>query len=83
MKASRSVCFADVAEPRALELTTRRAALVLDWLVERGVARSRLVPVACGSIRPLFPADNDDERAANRRAEIVRHTAATGCEPRW
>jgi outer membrane protein OmpA-like peptidoglycan-associated protein len=53
-----------------LALSRRRAAAVVDYLVERGIARGRLRPVGYGEDRLLRAhAPNDDRQ---RRVEIVR-----------
>ena len=53
-----------------LALSRRRAAAVVDYLVERGIARGRLRPVGYGENRPLPAHAPDDDR--QRRVEIVR-----------
>jgi outer membrane protein OmpA-like peptidoglycan-associated protein len=60
-----------------LALSQRRAQSVVDDLIGRGVASSRIQAVGVGEARPL--ASNDDEagRALNRRVE-VRCTEANG-----
>jgi outer membrane protein OmpA-like peptidoglycan-associated protein len=75
--------FATSSEPEPMALSERRAAHVVDWLVERGISRDRLEPKGCGTLRPLYFEKTPDERAANRRAELVRLTATAGCEPPW
>ena len=75
--------FSDRTEVDAAALSTRRAELVVEWLASRGITRSRLVPEGCGSRRPLTFGNTADERAMNRRAELVRFTDKAGCEPPW
>jgi outer membrane protein OmpA-like peptidoglycan-associated protein len=74
--------FADRAEFDAAALSTRRAELVVDWLAKRGISRG-LVARGCGARRPLTFGNTADERAMNRRAELVRLTATAGCGPPW
>ena len=75
--------FADAREPSPDALSAARAHVVVDWLVRRGVAQGRLMPLGCGSARPLTSGENESARELNRRAELVRHTATAGCEPPW
>jgi outer membrane protein OmpA-like peptidoglycan-associated protein len=73
--------YADSTEPQARELSEARAAFVRSWLVSNGVSSERLTPQACGASRPAWNSDTDEHRAANRRAELVRMTKWTGCQP--
>lgn len=75
--------FADSAEADAMSLSSRRAALVVDWLTTRRVARERLVAMGCGARRPLSFGETPQDRAMNRRAELVRASPTAGCEPPW
>jgi outer membrane protein OmpA-like peptidoglycan-associated protein len=74
--------FADGEERDADRLSTERARAATDWLVSAGIARDRLRALGCGATRPLWADSVEGERrAANRRVEIVRHTATAGCQP--
>jgi outer membrane protein OmpA-like peptidoglycan-associated protein len=75
--------FADAREPAPDALSTRRANVVVDWLVRRGVERGRLKASGCGTRRPLTFGEDESQRERNRRAELVRLTATAGCEPPW
>lgn len=75
--------FSDGREREAGVLSARRAAVVVGWLVERGIDARRLTPLGCGSIRPLTFGENDEDRQRNRRAELVRRTSSAGCELPW
>jgi outer membrane protein OmpA-like peptidoglycan-associated protein len=75
--------FADAREGAADMLSTRRANAVVESLVRRGVDARRLTALGCGSVRPLTIGRTEPEREQNRRAELVRRTAAAGCEPPW
>jgi outer membrane protein OmpA-like peptidoglycan-associated protein len=75
--------FSDGREREAEVLSARRAAVVVRWLVERGIDARRLTPLGCGSVRPLTFGENDEDRQRNRRAELVRRTSTAGCEPPW
>ena len=73
--------FADAREPNGAPLSFERAQVVVDWLVTRGARRERLEPRGCGSSRALWAGDSEQERGANRRAELVRTSGRAGCEP--
>jgi outer membrane protein OmpA-like peptidoglycan-associated protein len=74
--------FADVREPDSMQLSAGRAAVAIDWLTARGIARQRLEPLACGATRPLWTDDEDPEHhAMHRRVDIVRKTPTAGCQP--
>lgn len=73
--------YADSTEPQAQELSEARALFVRNWLVTNGVSRQRLTPQGCGASRPAWDSDTDEHRAANRRAELVRMTKWSGCQP--
>jgi outer membrane protein OmpA-like peptidoglycan-associated protein len=73
--------FADAREADGVALSTGRAGAVVDWLVRRGVAASRLEPRGCGAARALWVGQSEPQRAANRRAELVRHSASAACTP--
>ena len=75
--------FADAREPAPDALSTRRANVVVDWLVRRGVERGRLKALGCGTRRPLTFGEDESQRERNRRAELVRASAVAGCEPPW
>jgi outer membrane protein OmpA-like peptidoglycan-associated protein len=57
-----------------LKLSDRRAASVVRYLVEKGVAPNRLQAKGYGSTRPLVPEDGDNAsaRAQNRRVELEK-----------
>jgi len=73
--------FADARETNGAQLSMERARLVVDWLAARGVSRERLEPKGCGSSRALWVGHTEEERAANRKAELVRISKWAGCEP--
>jgi outer membrane protein OmpA-like peptidoglycan-associated protein len=75
--------YADERERDVMALTTRRAATVVQWLVGRGVSADRLSTRACGVSRPLFFGVTEEERARNRRADLVRRTPDISCHPPW
>lgn len=52
------------------ELSRKRAEAVVAWLVEHGIASSRLSFEGYGLQRPLDTTDSDDARARNRRVEF-------------
>lgn len=59
-----------------VELSQRRAQRVVDYLVEKGIDRDRLVPKGFGERRPIAPnfnldgTDNQEGRRKNRRTEF-------------
>ncbi len=73
--------FADAREADGVHLSTERARAVVSWLVRRGVAPSRLEPRGCGASRALWVGHTDSQRAANRRAELVRRSTSAACTP--
>jgi outer membrane protein OmpA-like peptidoglycan-associated protein len=75
--------YSDGHEREAGSLSARRAALVVKWLVDRGIDSHRLTPVGCGSVRPITFGATEEDRQRNRRAELVRPTSSAGCEPPW
>jgi outer membrane protein OmpA-like peptidoglycan-associated protein len=53
------------------DLSQRRANAVRDWLIKAGVSADRLTAVGHGSARPLAPNITAQNRARNRRVELV------------
>lgn len=54
-----------------MELSQARAASVIKALSEKGVPTDRLQPVGVGPVAPVRPNDSEDNRAKNRRVELV------------
>lgn len=52
-------------------LSLLRAYAVVDWLVDRGIDLTRLTPKAASSSNPVVPNTSTEQRAVNRRAEII------------
>ncbi|MFH1469080.1 MAG: OmpA family protein [Pseudomonadota bacterium] len=52
-------------------LSDKRAAAVMQWLLDAGVDRNRLASKGYGETRPLVPNDSDEHRALNRRVEFT------------
>jgi len=53
-------------------LSERRARTVYNYLVNKGIDRSRLVgPTGYGKTQPIAPNDTRDGRAQNRRTELI------------
>jgi peptidoglycan-associated lipoprotein len=59
------------ADEYNLALGQRRAAAVKRWLVDRGIAESRIEIVSYGEEQPLVQAENESAWAQNRRADFV------------
>jgi OOP family OmpA-OmpF porin len=55
-----------------MDLSKRRAQAVVQALVKRGVAASRLNPQGLGPCAPVASNDDDAGRAKNRRVELVK-----------
>lgn len=53
-------------------LSEARAKAVAAWLIDHGVARSKLTVKGYGKTKPIAPNDSDLGRALNRRIDIVR-----------
>lgn len=53
------------------DLSQRRAQSVTDFLAGQGIPRKQLVPKGYGESRPLVPNDSDENRAKNRRVEML------------
>jgi outer membrane protein OmpA-like peptidoglycan-associated protein len=53
-------------------LSQQRAGAVVDWLVGKGIARTRLVAAGLGDSRPVADNSTDQGRARNRRVELVK-----------
>ncbi|MBC8146278.1 MAG: OmpA family protein [bacterium] len=53
-----------------LDLSTRRAQVVRDWLVEHGIDASIVSVVANGESKPLLPNATNLGRAKNRRVDV-------------
>ena len=54
------------------KLSDARAASVVQWLMQHGIAGSRLSSHGYGDTEPLVPNDSDENRAKNRRVELKR-----------
>jgi outer membrane protein OmpA-like peptidoglycan-associated protein len=54
------------------EITEKRAASLVAWLEQHGVAKDRLAGEGHGSSKPLAGNDSEDGRAKNRRIEVRR-----------
>jgi chemotaxis protein MotB len=57
--------------PDNWRLSSERALNVMQYLIERGVARERISAAAYGSTRPIDPAQTEQAARRNRRIEIV------------
>ncbi len=65
--------------PSNWELSAARAVSVLRYCVEqKKIPAERLSAVGFGKFQPLFPNDSAENRARNRRVEIVFDTGADG-----
>ena len=57
--------------PSNWELSTARAASVLRWFVEQGIAPERMTASGYADYAPIAPNDSPENRAINRRVEFV------------
>jgi outer membrane protein OmpA-like peptidoglycan-associated protein len=73
--------FTDAREARGVQLSWDRARAVVNWLTTRGVSPERVVARGCAASRALWVGHSEEERAANRRAELVRISKLSDCEP--
>jgi outer membrane protein OmpA-like peptidoglycan-associated protein len=73
--------FTDAREADGPRLSRQRAARVVAWLTERGIEPSRLEARGCAAARALWIGVSEEQRAANRRAELVRRSNQAGCVP--
>jgi OmpA-OmpF porin, OOP family len=66
-----------------LDLSKRRAASVLGWLVSHGIDGGRLTSEGYGLTRPIETNDTDEGRLANRRVEfkILEEDTGGGAQP--
>jgi chemotaxis protein MotB len=63
------------------ELSTARATRVVEWLIDRaGVPASQLAAAGYAEFRPRVPNDSPENRARNRRVDIVVLSAASARE---
>jgi outer membrane protein OmpA-like peptidoglycan-associated protein len=53
-------------------LSQQRAAAVVAWLAQNGIARTRLTPAGMGDTRPIADNATEQGRAKNRRVELVK-----------
>ncbi|NNJ66405.1 MAG: OmpA family protein, partial [Boseongicola sp.] len=54
-----------------LDLSARRAASVVGWLTENGIAPERLRPDGLGESEPVASNKTADGKALNRRVDVV------------
>lgn len=60
----------DASEAYNLDLSSRRAASVVAWLVERGIDAGRLTAAGRGEAEPVADNETTAGKAANRRVEV-------------
>jgi OOP family OmpA-OmpF porin len=53
------------------QLSERRAKAIYNYLVQKGIDSSRLTTIGFGEERPAFSNDTEEERAKNRRVELI------------
>lgn len=57
--------------PYNLKLSMDRAKSVTQWLQQAGIEAKRMKPIGFGKAKPRYPNSNEENRARNRRVEIV------------
>jgi len=60
----------DASDTYNLDLSQRRAAAMVAWLVERGVTPQRLTALGVGEAQPIASNETAAGKAANRRVEV-------------
>ncbi len=65
-----------------LDLSRRRAASVVRWLIEHGLEATRMEPWGCGEVHPMEDNASADGRQANRRVEFHIVSPAPPAGPR-
>lgn len=68
--------------PYNLKLSMNRAQSVSQWLQQQGIDPARLKPVGYGKAKPRFPNTSEENRARNRRVEIVITLKAGAATPK-
>jgi len=53
------------------KLSAKRAASVLNYLLQKGISKARMQTKAYGASKPLVPNNNTKNKALNRRTEII------------
>jgi outer membrane protein OmpA-like peptidoglycan-associated protein len=64
--------------PYNMKLSMNRAQSVTQWMLQQGIVASRVKPVGYGKAKPRYPNTNEENRARNRRVEIVITLKANG-----
>ena len=54
-----------------LKLSSERAEVVRDALIDMGIEEGRLTAKGYGATKPLMPNDSEEHRAVNRRTEMI------------
>lgn len=72
---------ADTPDSRydARDLSQRRTHAVRQWLLDRGVAPTRLTATGHGATNPVASNDTEDGRRLNRRVEVQLHLPSSEC----
>ena len=52
------------------KLSQQRAESVLQYLVKKGVDKTRLIAKGYGESKPIVPNDSEENKAKNRRTEV-------------
>ena len=70
----------DASEDHNLDLSTRRARVVLTYLIYKGVGEGRLEAIGFGEGAPIASNRTNEGKAANRRVALRILTRSKGCE---
>ncbi|MBR3712971.1 MAG: OmpA family protein, partial [Bacteroidales bacterium] len=58
------------ADAYNFKLSDMRAAAVAEYLIAKGITKSRIISKGYGKTQPLVPNTSDENRAKNRRVEL-------------
>jgi chemotaxis protein MotB len=61
----------DPKYPSNWELSTARAQVIADYLIQGGIAPNRMIVTGRGEYDPIFPNDSEEHKLLNSRADIV------------
>jgi outer membrane protein OmpA-like peptidoglycan-associated protein len=54
-----------------VKLSANRAKSVMDYIISKGIASTRIISEGYGETKPVVPNDTDENRQLNRRVEFT------------